>query len=80
VHASRPELCRNYLCSRILVLGRDGKKAGRVPHGTRYFTTEDRRLLELWNQTIRDITVADDENWEKFVDDLFTHAGYRVIR
>ncbi|MDD1680006.1 MAG: YkgJ family cysteine cluster protein [Methanoregula sp.] len=80
VHTSRPELCRGYLCSRILVLGREGKKAGRVPHGTRYFTTEDRTLLDLWNRTIRDVMDADDENWEKSVDDIFTRAGYRVIR
>jgi uncharacterized protein len=80
VHASRPELCRGYLCSRMLVLDNLGKKAGRVPHGSRYFTSEDRRLLEIWNRRIRDITVADDENWEKTVDDIFTRAGYRVIR
>jgi Fe-S-cluster containining protein len=80
VHTSRPELCRSYLCSRILILGREGKKAGRVPHGTRYFATEDRKLLELWNRTIRDIAAPDDESWEKIVDELFTRAGYRVIR
>jgi len=80
VHASRPELCRGYLCSRILILDKEGKKAGRVPHGTRYFTSEDRILLEIWNRTIRDIAAPDDENWEKTVDDIFTRAGYRVIR
>lgn len=80
VHASRPELCRGYLCSRILVLDSRGKKAGRVPHGTRIFTSEDRILLGLWNRTMRDITAPDDENWEKTIDDLFTQAGYRVIR
>jgi Fe-S-cluster containining protein len=34
VHATRPELCRSYLCSHILILGREGNKAGRVPRGT----------------------------------------------
>jgi len=80
VHASRPELCRMYLCSRILVLRDDGSKAGRVPHGTRFFTTEDRALLDLWCRTIRDVTIPDDELWEKKVEDIFTRAGYRVIR
>jgi Fe-S-cluster containining protein len=80
VHASRPELCRNYLCSRILILGREGNKAGRVPYGTRSFITEDGRLLDLWGRTIRNITVPDDDQWEKHVDDIFTRAGYRVIR
>jgi uncharacterized protein len=80
VHASRPELCRGYLCSRVLILDKEGHKAGRVFHGTRLFTTEDRILLDIWNQTIRDITAPDDEYWEKNVEDIFTRAGYRVIR
>ena len=80
VHASRPELCRMYLCSRILVLRKDGKKAGRVLHGTRVFTTEDGALLDLWCRTIRDTPIPDDNQWEKKVDDIFTRAGYRVTR
>jgi len=80
VHASRPELCRGYLCSRILILDRDGKKAGRIVSGTRLFTTEDRKLLELWTSTLRDILVPDDEQWEKEVERVFSGAGYRVIR
>jgi hypothetical protein len=80
VHASRPELCRNYLCSRILIIDSEGNRAGRVRYGTRSFTTEDRTLLDLWNQSIRDIPVPDDEQWEKNVEDIFTRAGYRVIR
>ena len=80
VHASRPELCRMYLCSRILVLRDDGSKAGRVPYGTRFFTTEDRVLLDLWRRTIRNVTIPDDDQWEKKVEDIFTRAGYRVIR
>jgi uncharacterized protein len=80
VHASRPELCRGYLCSRILVLDKEGHKAGRVLPGTRLFTSEDRILLDIWNRTIRDITAPDDESWEKTVVDMFTLAGCRVIR
>jgi hypothetical protein len=80
VHASRPELCRNYLCSRILILDPDGERAGRVLHGTRSFTTENEALLDLWRRSIRDITIPDDEQWEKTIVDVFTRAGYRVIR
>ena len=61
VHASRPELCSMYLCSRILILNKDGKKAGRVSHGTRSFTTEDRTLLDLWCHTIQYTRIPDDE-------------------
>jgi hypothetical protein len=80
VHASRPELCRMYLCSRILILTKDGTKAGRVLNGTRSFTTEDGALLDLWRRSIRDVTVPDDEQWEKTIEDVFARAGYRVIR
>jgi len=80
VHASRPELCRSYLCSRILVLDRDGNKAGRVRHGTRFFTTEDKVLLDLWCHSIRNVKVPDDELWEKYVEEVFVSAGYRVVR
>jgi hypothetical protein len=80
VHASRPGLCRGYLCSRILILDNDGNKAGRVPNGTRSFTTENRILLDLWNHSVRNVAVPDDEQWEKYVDGVFNGAGYRVIR
>ena len=80
VHASRPELCRNYLCSRILIVNTEGKKAGRVPYGTRSFIPEDGFVLDLWCRTIRDIPIPDEEQWEKKVDEIFTRAGYRVIR
>ena len=80
VHASRPELCSMYLCSRILILNKDGKKAGRVLPGTRSFTTEDRTLLDLWCRTIRDTRIPDDEEWEKNIEEVFTRAGYQVIR
>jgi hypothetical protein len=51
-----------------------------VRQGTRSFTTEDRTLLDLWSRSIRDIPVPDDDRWEKYVDGVFTCAGYRVIR
>jgi uncharacterized protein len=80
VHASRPELCRNYVCSRILIVDHEGKRAGRVPPGTRLFTTENGSLLDIWRSSAGDAPESDDEQWEKFVEDIFTRAGYRVIR
>jgi uncharacterized protein len=80
VHASRPELCRNYLCSRILIFDPEGRRAGRVLHGTRSFITENGVLLDLWRRCIRDVTIPDDEQWEKTIEDVFTQAGYRIIR
>lgn len=80
VHASRPEICRNYLCSRILILNKDGTRAGRVLPGTRLLTTTDRIVLGLWQSCLRDLPVPDEEAWERLVERSFTRAGYRVIR
>lgn len=80
VHASRPDLCRHYLCSRILVLGPGGTKAGRVLQGTRSFSTEDGSLRALWNRAIQDIRIPDEDAWGKYVEEVFSRAGYRVIR
>lgn len=38
-YASRPELCRNYLCSRILIPGRGGGISRTGVQGNRSFTT-----------------------------------------
>ena len=80
VHDSRPEICRGYLCSRILVLDREGNRKGRILPGTRIFSTTDQALLDLWHRNLRDCTITGDMEWEQAVDDLFTRAGYRVIR
>ncbi len=80
VHGSRPELCRMYLCCRILILDSKGQKIGRVLPGTRFFTTEDNLLLELWNRSLRNVTVPDEDAWENSVESVLTGAGYRVIR
>lgn len=78
-HASRPELCRSYLCSRILVLDNHGKRAGRVLPGTRIFVTEDTALRALWTGALRDSSIRGEEEWEKTVETVLLKAGYRVL-
>lgn len=80
VHDSRPELCRQYSCFRLLVLDLQGNRIGRVMEGTRYFTTGDSRLSELWKHEIADVHISDDDAWEKFAATILARAGYRVIR
>jgi hypothetical protein len=80
VHNSRPELCRSYLCSRILILDKYGKKAGRVLSGTQIFNAENAAVLDLWNTALRNIQVPDDDAWERMVETVFVKAGYRVLR
>ncbi len=79
VHYTRPDLCRQYGCFRILVLGPDGARLGRVVEGSRYFTTMDPGLKALWDREIGAKEIADDQ-WEEFVEQVLVRAGYRVIR
>jgi len=79
VHYTRPDLCRQYGCFRILVLAADGARLGRVVEGSRYFTTMDPDLRTLWDREIGANEIADDP-WEEFVEQVLVRAGYRVVR
>ncbi len=80
VHDSRPDLCRQYSCFRILILDRDGRRAGRVMAGNRSFTATDARLHEIWQDQCRNLDIPDDEAWERAVGEILSGEGYRVIR
>jgi uncharacterized protein len=80
VHNSRPDLCRQYSCFRILVLDAQGKHAGRVLDKTRYFTATDSRLHEIWNAQCRMLETEQDFLWEDEVKKVFTRAGYFVVK
>jgi Fe-S-cluster containining protein len=80
VHSSRPELCRQYSCYRILVLDSKDKRIGRVTNASRYFTTTDADLRKLWNREISGVVITDETCWEEHVERTFTRAGYRIMR
>ncbi len=80
VHASRPGLCRQYSCYRILVLDSAGNRIGRVTDATRYFTTTNDGLRRLWNQKIAGVVIPDEAYWEEYVEQVLSCAGYRIIR
>lgn len=79
-HQSRPELCRHYSCFRILVLDPAGHRVGRVMDGSRHFTTTDSRLQEIWKAECQLKDIPDEDAWEQKVEEILTHAGFRVIR
>lgn len=80
VHATRPGLCRQYGCFRVLVTGPKEERLGRVADGSRYFTTMDHDLRALWDREIAPLTIADETAWEEEVERIFSAAGYRVVR
>lgn len=80
VHQSRPELCRQYSCYRILILSSDGTRAGKVRAGSRYFTATNPDLYELWGRECRTLEIPDDRVWEDTVERILKRAGYTVLR
>lgn len=80
VHATRPDLCRQYGCFRVLVLDSTGRHIGRVQDGSRIFSSLDPALHELWDTRVREADIPDEDAWEAHVADVFSRAGYRVVR
>jgi Fe-S-cluster containining protein len=80
VHRSRPDLCRQYSCFRILVLDGEGKKIGRVVDGTRYFDSGNAGLKEIWDQDCAGLDITDEDGWEEAVENRVVSAGYRIVR
>jgi Fe-S-cluster containining protein len=80
VHLSRPDLCRQYSCFRMLILDKDGRKVGRVMDGSRYLTATDPRLQELWANECAGLLIPDEALWEDTVTGVLTREGYRIIR
>jgi hypothetical protein len=79
VHLTRPEICRDYGCWRMLILNSRGKRAGRVMYRRAFFSDED-DLSRLWKECIDDLTEPDDSVWDSVVIGIVTRAGYTVRR
>ena len=80
VHESRPDLCRQYSCFRILALDSSGKKAGRVMDKSRCLVTVDPGLRTIWQEKIQGVDIPDETEWEAFVAEVLTRNGFRVVR
>lgn len=78
VHRSRPELCREFGCWRILILDGNGRRAGRIM-GSRHLAAEEERLSKLWTSLSMDVQGLDDAAWERRICTFLEEAGYRVV-
>jgi len=77
VHHTRPEICRDYGCWRLLILNSRGLRAGRIMY-QRAFFSDDADLTRLWKECIDTLTEPDDEVWEEKMIRILTGAGYAV--
>jgi len=79
VHVTRPGLCRQYGCFRVLILDNNGRHIGRVQDGSRIFSSLDPALHELWDREVKGTDIPDETVWERYVRDVFSRAGYCVV-
>jgi len=77
VHLTRPEICRDYGCWRLLILNSQGTRAGRIMY-MRAFFSEDAVLTQLWKEFMDPLEEPDDELWDEKITSLLKNAGYTV--
>lgn len=78
VHLTRPDLCREFGCWRLLILDPSGNRVGRIM-GTRHLSSEDTLLLNLWEAETANIQGLDDKSWDNAVIQILEMHSYRVI-
>jgi uncharacterized protein len=77
VHLTRPEICRDYGCWRLLILNSQGLRAGRIMY-KRAFFSEDSILTRLWKECIEPLEEPDDELWDAQITCILIKSGYTV--
>ena len=77
VHLTRPDICRDYGCWRILILNPSGRRAGRIM-ARRHLDSEDEVLTRLFAEYINGIVEEDDSSWDDRVFSMLKDAGYSV--
>ncbi|WML67214.1 MAG: hypothetical protein METHP_00719 [Methanoregula sp. SKADARSKE-2] len=79
VHLTRPEICRDYGCWRLLILNHKGRRVGRIKY-LRTLHSEDADLSDLWEKCVEEHKEPDDATWEDYMIRILNQAGYTVRR
>lgn len=78
IYASRPAVCREFRCYRMVIFNRDGDVAGRVI-GRNTLRTEDSDLQKAWERAgIASLPTGDTAAWLGQVAALLAAHGYRI--
>lgn len=76
IYATRPRVCKEFRCYRMLIFNSDGNECGRVMTRNDLKTT-DKRLEQIWNEEIAPLPKHDVDRWEKRMIDILAAHGYR---
>jgi Fe-S-cluster containining protein len=77
VHLTRPDICRDYSCWRMLIVSRTGQRAGRIMF-SRYLCSEDPFVTRIFEECIDPVHEPDDAKWDDLVTRILIERGYAV--
>ncbi len=77
VHLTRPSICRDFGCWRILILDRSGRRAGRVIFRDTLMT-EDAGVRRIWEDYLDRLGSIEPDSRDSELVRAFTVAGYVV--
>jgi uncharacterized protein len=77
VHLTRPEICSDYGCWRLLILDRRGRRVGKIRY-VRSLCPEDTILTKIWEDSIEHTREPDDLIREDMTIRTLTLAGYTI--
>jgi hypothetical protein len=76
IYATRPRVCKEFRCYRMLIYDREGHECGRLM-GTHDLRTTDKTLEKIWKEEVAPIPGPRDSNQEKRIIDILKALGYR---
>lgn len=76
IYATRPQVCKEFRCYRMLVYDREGHECGRLM-GTHDLKTDDETLARIWEEEIVPLSDLKASLPEKRIIDILAVHGYR---
>jgi Fe-S-cluster containining protein len=76
IYATRPRICRDFRCYRMVIVNRAGHECGRIV-GRTDLKTSDETLTQIWKENIAPLLPPhSDTRWENTVIDALAAHGY----
>jgi Fe-S-cluster containining protein len=77
IYATRPKVCRDFRCYRMVIRNREGNVCGKVI-GKTTLRTEDEALRKLWAEQVEAIPSGDIAAWTEKVAAILKENDYRA--
>ena len=75
IYASRPKVCRDFRCYRMIIKDQNGTVCGKVK-GKHSLVTDDPDLARVWAATVAAIPYSDSAGWIRQVAGILSGHGY----